>query len=181
MSKKRLYYLLAFFPLLLVALPSCGLFPKEYVPGHQFRDKVELQETLRGKEWNFELEGVTGPLVPSGFNSYGFGFDVRGDSIRCYLPFFGRGYSTHIYGTDKGPMTFEGKITSYRVTAGRQKGEVETVLVTRPSGGNNEVTLRVNAFTNGSATVTMTSTDTQSLSYRGKITLPKEDRKKGKH
>lgn len=159
------------FLLTVILLSSCGLFSKEYTPGHKFGSQEDLIQTLEKGEWNFELQNVTGPMVPSNFNAYGFGFEVRGNSIRCYLPYFGVSYKAPRYGSNEGPLTFEAPISSYTVKKGSHSGEAEIEIVTHKDK-QNAITLHVNAFTNGSASVTMISTDTQSLGYRGIISLP---------
>ena len=88
-----------------------------------------------------------------------------------YLPFFGISYRAPLYGDNKGPLNFEAPIVSYDVKAGTHPGEAVIELVTRKEP-QNTITLYITAFTNGSATVTMLSTDTESLTYRGIITLP---------
>ena len=164
--KKLLPFLLS-----LALLSGCGLFSKEYVPGHQFESQKDLVAYLEGKDWKFELQHVSGPYVPSSFNAYGFGFEVKGDSLMCYLPFFGVSYRAPMYGDNKGPLDFRAPIVSRGVKVGTHSGEAIIELVTHKEP-QNTVTLYINAFTNGSATVTMRSTDTQSLTYRGFITLP---------
>ena len=159
----------------LLLLTGCGLFSKEYTPGHSFADQNELLRVLDTEDWDFELTNVSGPYVPRNFNTYGFGFQVRGDSIRSYLPFFGVSYTAPLYGSNEGPLTFEEPIASYSVTPGPHEGEATIEIVTRKAP-RNEIVYYVNAFTNGSASVPMVSTDTQSLTFRGQIVLP-ADRK----
>lgn len=164
--KKFLPFLLS-----LVLLSGCGILSKEYVPEHKFESREDLVAYLQGNDWNFELQHVSGSYVPSTFNAYGFGFEVKGDSLVSYLPFFGISYRAPLYGDNKGPLNFEAPIVSYDVKAGTHPGEAVIELVTRKEP-QNTITLYITAFTNGSATVTMLSTDTESLTYRGIITLP---------
>lgn len=152
----------------LLLVVGCGVFSKKgYAPGKTFSDRNSLEEYLDGQDWKFELLNVSGRYVPHNFNTFGFGFDVKGDSINCYLPFFGVSYKSPMGRTD-GPMTFQGKVTEYTIGDGRDDA-VYVEIVAMPKGQHTRITLQVSTFTNGSAFVTMTSTDTQSLHYIGAI------------
>ena len=157
----------------LILLTGCGLFSKEYIPGHNFADQNELLRVLDTEDWDFELTNVSGSYVPRNFNAYGFGFQVRGDSIRSYLPFFGVSYRAPAYGSNEGPLTFEAPIVSYSVAPGPHEGEATVEIVTRKEP-RNEIIYYISAFTNGVASLTMVSSDTQSLQFRGNIFLPDE-------
>lgn len=148
-------------------LVSCALFSKkEYAPGKTFESSAELERFLSEREWRFELLNVTGRYVPTNFNPYGFGFEIKGDSIDSYLPFFGVSYRAPI-SRDDGPLTFQGKIIGYEISPGREDDLIVEIYTDQESG--NKVTYLLNAFPNGSATVSMTSSDTQSLHFIGAI------------
>lgn len=126
----------------------------------------ELAAYMEGGEWTFDLEHVSGPMVPSTFNAYGYTVEAREGKVKCHLPFFGRAYRAD-YGS-KNPMAFTAPIEQYEVSRGRNQGV--DVLIETINEQQNRIRFSCNVFANGIMYINMMSTDTESINYRGRLT-----------
>ena len=99
-----------------------------------------------------------------------YSFEMRGDSAISYLPYFGRAYSLPYGGGDG--LRFEESITDYQSTFGK-KGTARIKFVTRTK----EDTFRfdVQVFSNGSAIISVTPTNRQSITYQGEVAPKKKE------
>ncbi|MBC8603675.1 DUF4251 domain-containing protein [Parabacteroides acidifaciens] len=97
-------------------------------------------------------------------------FEMRGDSAISYLPYFGRAYSLPYGGGDG--LRFEESITDYQSTF-EKKGTARIKFVTRTK----EDTFRfdVQVFSNGSAIISVTPTNRQSITYQGEVAPKKKE------
>ena len=166
---------LSLFLVLSLLLAGCGIFSKEYTPGYAFEGQDEMIQFLEENDWSFELQSLHGPLVPPLFNTYGYGFEIKGDTIKSYLPYFGESYGAPDFGSRESPLTFKAPLVSYSVTDGTHIGEADIEIVMRKDP-HHTIAFQIVAFTNGSATVVMRSTELESLTYRGIITRPDQKR-----
>ena len=99
-----------------------------------------------------------------------YSFEMRGDSAISYLPYFGRAYSLPYGGGDG--LRFEESITDYQSTF-EKKGSARIKFVTRTK----EDTFRfdVQVFSNGSAIISVTPTNRQSITYQGEVAPKKKE------
>lgn len=99
-----------------------------------------------------------------------YSFEMRGDSAISYLPYFGRAYSLPYGGGDG--LRFEESITDYQSTF-EKKGTARIKFVTRTK----EDTFRfdVQVFSNGSAIISVTPTNRQSITYQGEVAPKKKE------
>ncbi len=150
-------------------LASCAIFGGKkgegYVAGKSFVDDEALRSYLDGRDWTFEVDNIFGRYVPSTFNPHGYGLQVKGDSVLCYLPFFGRSYRASMMG--EGPMTFESKMSRYSVSP-NSKGGVN-VRIEAHNRDRNGVTLNFLIYPNGAVSLNMTSDHTEGLIYHGHL------------
>ena len=99
-----------------------------------------------------------------------YSFEMRGDSAISYLPYFGRAYSLPYGGGDG--LRFEESITDYQSTF-EKKGTARIKFVARTK----EDTFRfdVQVFSNGSAIISVTPTNRQSITYQGEVAPKKKE------
>ena len=99
-----------------------------------------------------------------------YSLEMRGDSAISYLPYFGRAYSLPYGGGDG--LRFEESITDYQSSFDK-KGTARIKFVTRTK----EDTFRfdVQVFSTGSAIISVTPTNRQSITYQGELAPKKEE------
>ena len=99
-----------------------------------------------------------------------YSFEMRGDSAISYLPYFGRAYSLPYGGGDG--LRFEESITDYQSTFGK-KGAARIKFVTRTK--DDTFRFDVQVFSNGSAIISVTPTNRQSITYQGEVAPKKKE------
>lgn len=130
----------------------------------------EVKEMIDKKRFTIDVDRA----LPMGGRSVNlttpYSFEMRGDSAISYLPYFGRAYSVPYVGGDG--MRFEKSVTDYSCSFNK-KGTAQIKFVTRA----NEDTYRFNiqVFANGSATINVTPTNKQSITYQGELAPKKEE------
>lgn len=130
----------------------------------------EVKEMIDKKRFTIDVDRA----LPMGGRSVNlttpYSFEMRGDSAISYLPYFGRAYSVPYGGGDG--MRFEKSVTDYSCSFNK-KGTAQIKFVTRA----NEDTYRFNiqVFANGSATINVTPTNKQSITYQGELAPKKEE------
>lgn len=155
-----------FFVLTIVVLSSCGVLgSKRTSESVSFTSSEGLFAFLEKGDWIFDLERVTGPTVPSSFNAYGYTVKVSEGQLTCHLPFFGRAYRADYAG--KNPMDFTAPIEVYSTEPGRKDG-VE-VYIEAVNEQRNRVRFTCNVFPSGTMYIIMMSSDTESISYIGRL------------
>lgn len=95
-----------------------------------------------------------------------YGIEIKGDSIYSHLPYYGRAYSVP-YGGGSG-LSFDKPITDYKVTY----DEDDKATITFSSRSDDDrYELRVQIYSNGTATIYVQPTNRQSITYHGDILL----------
>jgi hypothetical protein len=94
----------------------------------------------------------------------GYTLKVRGDTLVCDLPYFGRVYNP-TYGGDAG-LKFTSTKFDYKTTP-RKKGGWNIRIDTNDLNSNRRLYLSV--FENGSASLNVNSNDRQTISYQGSV------------
>ncbi|MCD8263243.1 MAG: DUF4251 domain-containing protein [Tannerellaceae bacterium] len=96
-----------------------------------------------------------------------YSLEVCGESVKSYLPYFGRAYSVP-YGGGKG-LIFDSTITGYQRTYD-SKGNATIKFNTRTDEDNYKFQIEI--FTNGSATISVVPVNRQAISFHGEVTAP---------
>jgi hypothetical protein len=87
--------------------------------------------------------------------------------IECDMPYFGRTYSGAGYGGDTG-LRFSGKPEKYTVIKKKKNHQVDAEVKT----GNKTYSISLSVGFEGSATLTVISSNQSTISYHGDITSP---------
>lgn len=101
-------------------------------------------------------------------------FDLRisGDTLVCYLPYFGRAYVAPIDIT-KGGFQFTSTKFDYTIVDNKKKNGWDILI--KPKDVSDVRDLSFTIFENGNATLRITSDNRQPIAYDGYITeLPKK-------
>ncbi len=131
------------------------------------REAKQIEQTktvLENKAYVFSATQA----IPSGMRSVNLtsSFDARveNDTIFCYLPFYGRAYSA-AYGSNQSPMDFTQPIEDYEFEKNK-KGYLVKFSV---NNKNDRLNFSFQIADTGSASLSVTSTNRQSISYYGNI------------
>lgn len=130
----------------------------------------EVKEMIDEKRFTIDVDRA----LPMGGRSVNlttpYSFEMRGDSAISYLPYFGRAYSAP-YGGGNG-MRFEKSVTDYSCSYNK-KGTAQIKFATRTDEDTYRFDIRV--FSNGSATISVTPTNKQSITYQGELAPKKQE------
>lgn len=128
---------------------------KELVDKKQFTIEVNRALPMRG-----QAVSLTSPYT----------LEMRGDSVISYLPYFGRAYSVP-YGGGNG-LRFERTATDYTCTYDK-KGTARIKFAARTDDDTYRFNIQI--YPNGSASINVTPTNRQNISYQGELAPKKEE------
>ncbi|MGZ3923274.1 MAG: DUF4251 domain-containing protein [Flavisolibacter sp.] len=128
-------------------------------------DKEQVKSFVESKEFTFQARTVI-PMT-GGSRQLTSEYDVRflGDSVISYLPYFGRAY-TGGYGSDNGGIEFTSTKFDYKAKA-RKKGGWDITIRPKDAKGVEEMDLTISD--DGSASLRVTSTNRQPISFYGVV------------
>lgn len=128
--------------------------------------KVHIKQLISDKTWRFEADR----MLPSSGSSKtlvtDYGIDFLSDKISSYLPFYGRAYKAE-YGSNRSPMDFESEVDSYNIQDWKKGGWIVNFNVKNKS---DFMQFTFTITPTGSATLSVTSTDREHISFQGDIT-----------
>jgi len=146
---------------LTVAAFSCGS-TRQLTVDQQY----QLKEAIGNRDFKVDVNRAY-PLSGRSINlTSPYALTVKGDSIKSYLPYFGRAYSIP-YGGGEG-LNFEGKINNYTVESGKKNATVITMDITSSDDRINYV---VQIYPNGVASIYVTPQNRQAISFDGEVDL----------
>jgi hypothetical protein len=129
------------------------------------KEAVVVQEMVDAKRFVFQAQSampMRGGVVQL---SQGYGMSISPDSIQCYLPYFGRVYTPPMNSSDGG-LKFVSTKFDYSVK-NRKRGGWDITLVINDI--RNYQKLNISIFSTGKASVRVTCTDRESISYNGSL------------
>jgi len=123
-----------------------------------------LEELIEKKSFVFKPQSVKPMKAGSRQLNAGYTFKVQGDTLVCYLPYFGRVYQS-AGATDTG-LDFTSYRFDYHVKI-RKKGGWDISIKTKDLRSQQQFSFTV--FENGSASLNVISSDRESISYQGRV------------
>lgn len=130
------------------------------------KEAEQVKELLESGRFTIEVDRAL-PMQGKPVNlTTLYSLEMRGDSVVSYLPYFGRAYSLP-YGGGEG-LRFETLVSDYQLSYNK-KGKAHIRFTARTK--EDTFQFHVDVFTNGSATIGVTSTNRQEISYQGKLLL----------
>ena len=132
----------------------------------QSDEAVKITQMIEAQRYLFKAQSVhptRGRVVQLNTE---YDLKVSPDTVKSYLPYFGRAYSAPI-GESGGPMDFVSKDFQYGKKT-RKKGGWEISI--RPKDGKGVREMFLTVFENGSASLRITSNNRDPISYNGHIT-----------
>jgi len=155
-----------------VLLISTGCF---YTAGAQTTDKkaaktAEIKKLVNDRNFIFKANYVN-PFRGAGRAlTSDYDLTVLKDTIRAYLPYFGRAYTADYGSTDNG-IKFTWTQFDYKITAGKKSGW--DILITQKdkniSNANAVQSLRLSVSSDGYASLQVTSVNRDPISFNGTI------------
>lgn len=127
-------------------------------------EKQLIKNLIESGRYKLEIDEA----VPSGgatkHLSTDYLLELRGDSVISHLPYFGRAYSVPYGGGDG--LNFTAITTDYKLSFNK-KGMAKITFKAKTNEDTFSFTIKI--FDNGSATVSVTSINRQSIVYRGEM------------
>jgi len=125
--------------------------------------ETTLREAIEHRAFIIEVDRA----FPMGGNSRMltslYSLEIRGDSVKSYLPYFGRAYSVPYGGGDG--LIFNAVVADYQSTIDK-KGKAEITFKTNSK--EDLFTYRITISSFGTASIQVTSNNRQLISYSGK-------------
>jgi len=130
-----------------------------------FSQTSEIKNLVDSKKFLFEVQSTMPQSGPSKQESYGFFLKVSGDTLICYLPYYGRATMPTMNPGER-PLDFTSTDFEYSVKENK-KGGWEISISPKDQKNVREMSLTV--FDNGSASLYVNSNNLQPISYNGSV------------
>ncbi len=127
-----------------------------------------IRELIEAQKIKVEVDIAYPMRGPSKNLTSNYSVEIRNDSVFSYLPYFGIAYSVP-YGGGKG-LIFNEQVTDYKLTFDK-KGTANIRFKTRTEEDN--FTYTISIYTSGTASIYVTPTNRQSISFGGEFVLDK--------
>jgi hypothetical protein len=161
--KKLLIILILLIPLVSVNAQETKS-RKEKRAEKEMQKKEEIKKLIDDRSFIF----YSCPAFPMGGSSinlnYYFNVKIDGDSIQSYLPFYGVAYTAE-YGSRNSPLDFGTSIEDYSVEKDKNGYQIQFDV----KNGNDYLNYTFRISELGFASLNVTSTNRQSISFTGKI------------
>lgn len=132
----------------------------------------EIREGLMKPDFRFEATYV----YPTGFKSMYlspyYDVEVKSDSVKVYLPYYGRAYKAPMNPTDGG-YGFISTDFEYEVEQTGEKGNWRVMLRFNDQG--RALSFNFDVYENGSAHLNIIDTDRQPISFSGNLVKNKDE------
>ncbi|HVZ95561.1 MAG TPA: DUF4251 domain-containing protein [Chitinophagaceae bacterium] len=131
-------------------------------------DTTTIENGIKNKRFIFYAQTALPMRMTSRNLTTDYEVKVAGDTLISSLPYFGRAYKAEIGSVDS-PLDFTSTAFSYTVSAYKKNGWNVVINVKDREGLTYSFTL----FNNGSASLNVTSTSRDPISFRGYVTAIK--------
>lgn len=138
------------------------------------KEAVANEVNQRVNDFDFTFKATY--AYPTGFRSIYLSpyYDVKvnPDTVRAYLPYYGRAYVAPM-DPSEGGIKFTSTDFDYQVVPGRKRGNWQVNIRTRDTG--REIFLYFDIWENGSTRLNVTDTNRQPISFQGDIETGKQE------
>lgn len=134
-------------------------------------EKTELKDIVGNKSFKFVAERTEPLRLKPRYLTSAYDVTVNNDSLICYLPYFGRAYQAPINPTEGG-IQFTSTQFSYLAEPGRKDSWTVSI---KPGDQRDVQQLYFTFFNNGTATLNVTLTQKDAISFSGRIEKLKEN------
>lgn len=144
-------------------LLSCGT-------GKSAAEKAARAKFMDKQIENTNFEFVANHAYPQGYQSIHltsqYSVKVTPDTVKAYLPYFGRAYRAPM-NSSEGGIKFESTNFESKVLMGKRQGEWHVTINTKDTPS--PITLNFHLWNNGTGQLKVTHQDRQSISFQGEI------------
>lgn len=162
-NNKFTVFALIVLTILLRSLTSCGASQSAV-------EKAEKAELINEQIKNLDFKFVANHAYPQGYPSIPltsvYDITVSPDTIKTYLPYFGRAYRAPM-NSSEGGIKFESTNFESEVLMGKLYGEWHVTIKTKDT--SRPFTLNFHLWSNGTARLDVKDQDRQSISFQGFI------------
>ncbi len=166
-------YFLRIALIITIAINVFGCSNTRNAKADQVTDSINVRRMVESPNFVFIPRDVNAVGVRNRNLSGGYGILISKDTIKSYLPFFGRGYIAPI-----SPSDVDFDFTSTKFTNTTKPASRGWSVSIKPKDQRYLSELYFRIFDNASASLTVTSNDRSSISYSGYITERKPSSKK---
>jgi hypothetical protein len=129
------------------------------------QESNSIQSSIEQKQFTFLAQSVTPAKGGTRQLSPGYTLIVKGDTLICHLPYFGRVYQPS-FGTNDAGLDFTSVQFDYQ-TKVRKKGGWDVKIKTKDLSNQRQLSLTI--FQNGTASVNVICSDRESISFNGAL------------
>jgi len=133
---------------------------------------AEIKADVESKNFVFDARTANPMKGASRTLTSEYDVTVKNDSVFCYLPYFGVAYTAD-YGSTQGPLTFDQPVKNYTMETDK-KGYVVEV---KTSNKSDAIEFTFHISETGSTSLTVNSTNRQSITFFGDIQKNEEKKK----
>jgi hypothetical protein len=132
--------------------------------------KEEIKQLIDNRSFVFNASHAL-PMGGSSINlNYYYNVTLEGENVESYLPFYGVAYTAE-YGSRNSPLSFNGTVEDYSVEKDKNGYQIQFDV----KNGNDYLNYRFNISELGYASLSITSTNRQFISFIGTVESVEED------
>ena len=133
-------------------------------------EKADAAKLLDNHIENADFKFIAKHAYPQGYQSIHltslYSVKVTPDTVKAYLPYFGRAYRAPM-NSNEGGIKFESTNFESKVLMGKRPGEWHVTINTKDTPS--PITLNFHLWNNGTGHLNVTNQDRQSISFQGDI------------
>ncbi len=135
---------------------------------------AKVKQATEAKNYTIEVDRAF-PMRGQSINlTSSYDLAVRGDSVTAYLPYFGVSQRA-IYGDSEGGIKFAEPAANYKISYNEKKQQYHITFDIRSPKDSYKISLYI--FTNGSASVDISPSSSDFISYRGELVFKDNEKK----
>jgi hypothetical protein len=157
--------------LALVLIVSGCSTTKDTVKEERSVKAAELRQAIDDRKFVVEVDRALPMGGSTRILTSPYALELIGDSVKSYLPYFGRAYSVP-YGGGEGYI-FNSIVTDYQSSIDKKE---KAVIEFKTKSKEDQLTYRIHVSPNGTASITVISNNRQPISYNGKASKKEKPR-----
>ncbi|WP_346860411.1 DUF4251 domain-containing protein [uncultured Draconibacterium sp.] len=131
----------------------------------------QTKKLIEAQSWQFDARQMIPAKGQSRSLTTSYNVVLKDNKVDSYLPYFGTAYSAP-YGGTESPMIFKSDAENYSITDGKKGNKI---VKFNAKNKNDNVIYTFTISTNGSTSLSVSSTNRQTISYYGTL-VPVEEK-----
>ena len=133
---------------------------------------VDIRKAVEIPDFTFKATHAYPPGYKSIYLSPYYDLKVSADTVKVYLPYYGRAYRAPLTPSEGG-YRFTSTDFEYGVRKGKKKGNWDLLLTLRDL--DRPLVFRLDLWENGTARLDISDADRQSISFQGDVVVKREE------